>query len=242
MKYNLIKKTFIHQNIPYSFNWNRAHYFQKINQINSNKEDFERLKGHFEEVYEGNIPNDLFNSRSIPRISQFKLRGIKSTYLEFFRKKLIRTGKIIELNSQSKLPMRAQRVYETFIGRNMKPGHNPILKNILIKDPDSIAIEVPIWKEYNDTCLTGHIDLIQIEGNTLKVIDYKPEGKFMISLPQVSMYGLIVKNILQWNGTLKCISFNKEEAWEYDPQILLTDIKAFMDSNNLNEREWERFI
>ncbi|MHA1703492.1 MAG: hypothetical protein ACTSXN_05610 [Promethearchaeota archaeon] len=241
MKYNLIKRTFMHQNIPYSFNWNKAHYFQKIDQINSNKEEFERLKGHFEDVYKGNIPNDLFNSRNIPRISQFKLRGIKSSYLEFFRKKLIRSGKIIELNSQSKLPMRTQKVYEAFIDRNKKPGHNPILKNILIKDPDSIAIEVPIWKENNNTCLTGHIDLIQIEGNTLKVIDYKPEGKFMISLPQVAMYGLLVKNVLGINN-LKCISFNKDEAWEYDPRILLTDIKAFLDSNNLKEREWERFI
>ena len=116
-----------------------------------------------------------------------------------------------------------------------------MLKNILIKDPDSIAIEIPIWKENNNTSLTGHIDLIQIEGNTLKVIDYKPEGKFMISLPQVAMYGLLVKNVLGINN-LKCISFNKDEAWEYDPRILLTDIKAFMDSNNLKEREWERFI
>jgi len=241
MKYNLIKKTFVHQNIPYSFNWNKAHYFQKINQINSNKEDFERLKGHFEEVYEGNIPNDLFNSRSIPRISQFKLRGIKSSYLEFFRKKLIRTGKIVELNSQSKLPMMTQKVFETFVGRNKKPGHNPILKNILIKDPDSIAIEVPIWKDDNNTCLTGHIDLIQIEGNTLKVIDYKPEGKFLISLPQVSMYGLLLKSILGISN-LKCISFNKDKAWEYEPQILLTDIKEFLESYTLKEREWERFI
>ena len=47
------------------------------------------------------------------------------------------------------------------------PGHEPILKNILIKDKDAIAIEVPIWNEERNKEVTGHIDLVQIENDVV---------------------------------------------------------------------------
>ena len=121
------------------------------------------------------------------------------------------------------------------------PGHDPILKNILIKDNDAIAIEVPIWSEEENKEITGHIDLIQIENDSVKVIDYKPEGNFLLSLPQVAMYGFLVKSKLKLNK-VKCISFNKQGAWEYDPTILKMDIKDYLISHQIDERPWELFI
>jgi len=41
---------------------------------------------------------------------------------------------------------------------------------------------------------------------------------------------------------LKCLSFNNREAWEYDPNILLTDIKQYLISHRIKTRTWEDFL
>jgi hypothetical protein len=247
----LKQRKFIHQSIPYSYNLNKDHPFFKLKnqpqilQIVSKNDGFKKLRTHFEAVLNGKVPNDYFNSKDLPRISQFKIKGVKRSYLKIFSKKLIRRGIIETYDNNSKLLTFTKNVFDNFEENRdtkpKKPGHNPILKNILIKDEDSLAIEIPIWKKFKDTCLTGHIDLIQLKNNTLKVIDYKPEGNFIISLPQVAMYGLLIKKIFEIDD-LKCVSFNKDEAWEYDPMILVEDIMSFLDSINVKEREWEKFI
>ena len=244
----LSERKFIHQNIPYSFYLNRDHQFfsprthPQVLRFGSSSNPYRKLRSHFLEVLKGNVPNQYFNSRDYPRISQFKIRGVESYYLKFFSKKLIRAGTIEKYDKDSNLVRLARKVHDNFNSVfHKKPGHNPVLKNILIKDENSVAIEVPIWKEAQNTCLTGHIDLIQLQDKTLKVVDYKPEGNFLVSLPQVAMYGLLIKERFGFTD-LKCISFNKEEAWEYDPMILIEDIMTFLESVNVKERDWERFI
>ncbi|MFX1366592.1 MAG: hypothetical protein ACFFCE_00155 [Promethearchaeota archaeon] len=239
----LKKKTFIHQNIPYSFNWNKLHHKEKYNQLTANREELNRLKNYFKNVYDGSIPNNLFNSREFPRASQFKIKGIKVAFIRSFSKKLLRAGKIRYHDSNSKLPKYAQRVFDIYRKNNFRniPGHEPILKNILIKDKDSIAIETPIWSEKKNKEITGHIDLIQIENDVIKVIDYKPEGNFLLSLPQVATYGFLVKSKLNLNK-VSCVSFNKQGAWEYDPFILIKEIKEYLISYQITERPWEFFL
>ncbi|GAG53977.1 unnamed protein product, partial [marine sediment metagenome] len=115
------------------------------------------------------------------------------------------------------------------------------LKNILIKDRNSIAIEIPVWNDAENKTITGHIDLIQVKDDVVKIIDYKPEGDFLFSLPQVAMYGFLLKSKLNIKN-LRCISFNKEEAWEYDPKVLISDIKDYLLSNRINNRPWEYYL
>ena len=243
MVLKLYVKSYIHQNIPYAFNWNKKHHKEKYTQITTNRKELNNLKHHFKVVYEGSIPNNLFNSRYLPRISQFKIRGIKTAFIRSYSKKLIRSGKIQYLNSDSKLPKYAQKVIETYKNeqKGKTPGHEPILKNILIKDKDSIAIEVPIWDETEGKVITGHIDLLQVQDDLVKVIDYKPEGNFLISLPQVAMYGYLLRSKLDLKR-IKCISFNKNEAWEYDPNILFSDIKEYLISHQITYRPWENYL
>ena len=241
--FKIKQKLYIHQNILYPFNWNKLHHREKYNQITTNQEELNKLKEHFKRIYQGMIPNNLFNSRNLPRISQFKIKGIKSAFIRSFSKKLIRLDKIQYHDSNTSLPQYVQKVMENYKTNKFpkRPGHEPILKNILIKDKDSLAIEVPIWNETNDKVITGHIDLLQIENDIIKVIDYKPEGKFLLSLPQVAMYGYLLKSKLNIRK-LKCISFNKNEAWEYDPKILFIDIKDFLISHRIDKRPWEKFL
>ena len=241
--FNLKIKTFIHQNIPYSFNWNKENHKNKYSQIISNRDELDRLKNHFKKVYEGLIPNNLFNSRDFPRVSQFKIKGLKTAFIRSISKSLIRSGKIRYNDSNSKLSQYAQKVFDIYQKNNFGniPGHDPILKNILIKDKDSVAIEVPIWRKKENKVITGHIDLIQIENDIVKVIDYKPEGNFLLSLPQVAIYGFLVKSKLNIKK-IKCISFNKKSSWEYEPRILVEEVKDFLISQRYNDRPWENFI
>lgn len=243
MYVKLKTKLYIHQNIPYSFNWNKQNHKEIYSQITTNREELNKLRLHFKRIYEGAIPNNLFNSRNLPRISQFKIRGIKTAFIRSFSKKLIRSDKIKYHDSNAKLPQQAQKVMDIYKVNRIPgvPGHEPILKNILIKDKNSIAIEIPIWNEAENKLITGHIDLIQVENNIVKVIDYKPEGNFLFSLPQVAMYGFLLKSKLNIKN-LRCISFNKEEAWEYDPQVLISEIKDYLISHRIDERPWENYI
>jgi len=239
----LKKKIYVHQNIPYAFNWNIVHHKAKLVQSDQNREEFRTLGTYFKKVYQGTIPNDLFNLRNLPRVSQFKIRGLRPAFMASFSKSLIREGKIKLYDSDSKLPRFVNDVYDSYkineIGK--KPGHEPILKNILIRDQNAVAIEIPIWKKIENNYITGHIDLIQIEDDIIKVIDYKPEGNFLLSLPQVATYGLFIKSIFNFNK-IKCISFNRKKAWEYDPHILLTDVKNYLISQRIYDRDWEKFL
>ena len=142
MYVKLKTKLYIHQNIPYSFNWNKQHHKEIYSQITANREELNKLKEHFKRVYDGMIPNKLFNSRKLPRISQFKIKGIKTAFIRSFSKKLIRSDKIKYHDSNSKLPQQAQKVMDIYKVNRIPgvPGHEPILKNILIKDKKSISL------------------------------------------------------------------------------------------------------
>jgi len=90
-----------------------------------------------------------------------------------------------------------------------------ILTSILIDDDNSLAVEVPIWKPFeNNINLLGHIDLIQFKNDIVYVIDYKlNENTFFTSLPQVGIYGLILKELLRIpKKKIKCISFDQNGA------------------------------
>jgi hypothetical protein len=236
------KRDFVHQNIKYSFNWNLKNHEEKILQSQLNREELRKLEIYLKKVYEGVIPHNLFNTSYIPRVSQFKIRGLKNSFISSFSKKLIRAGIIQKFDYSAKLPNYARKVFEIYHKNqfNKIPGHVPILKNILIKDNDSIAIEVPIWSKNQSKYLTGHIDLIQVEDSLIKIIDYKPEGNFLISLPQVATYGLLIKKMLNINN-LKCVSFNIKGAWEYNPDILLTEISEYLNTQKILPK-WEKYI
>ena len=234
----LNRRDFYHQNIRYSFHYHKER-LDKLNQINEN---YNKIKRYFTEIYNGKIPNEEFNKRKTPRISNFKIKGIKKAFLMSFEKKLIRSEKIKKYDSNFLLSTYVEDVYNNYRKSKIekKPGHDPILKNILIKDKHAIAIEIPIWRRIQNNYITGHIDLIQAREDSIKIIDYKPEGHFLYSLPQVASYGLIFKSIFSFNK-ITCVSFNKKEAWEYKPEILLKEIKDYLIPHRIN-LNWEKYI
>ena len=120
-------------------------------------------------------------------------------------------------------------------------------------NPYCVGIEIPIWRQYNDIFLTGHIDLIQAVNDIIIVADYKPdetilfntsEYSFLNSVPQVAAYGIILKELFRIRK-LFCVTFNKTGAWIYEPKELFREINNFIKSykiKNVEDRPWENFF
>jgi hypothetical protein len=109
-----------------------------------------------------------------------------------------------------------------------------------MNDPRMVAMEVPVWSGF--LRLTGHVDLIRIDEDCLEVIDYKPEGNFLRSMPQVAAYTYLLDscyNSLKLED-MKCVSFNEKEAWIYSP-LVLRELIARLDDGTVVEQILKRF-
>jgi hypothetical protein len=144
-------------------------------------------------------------------------------------------------------------------GKIKKPSHDAILTNIFLKHENSIAIETPIWTTKQTTLMdymnlekfslsctapfTGHIDLMIYDDidKSIVITDYKPEGAFLRSLPQVATYGLVIKRILKLDN-VKCVSFNKDNAWLYDPEILKHEINNMISAHGNPRLIWRNLV
>ena len=144
---------------------------------------------------------------------------------------------------------------------DFKPNHEEVLNAILLQHDSALTVEVPIWTRRQTlldkfipdsntgfffnykTDITGHIDLILYDAptDTLIIADYKPEGEFLRSLPQIASYGLLIKHNLKILN-IKCLSFNRDEAWLYDPEILREDIQLFLIRNGYPKQTWQSII
>jgi len=164
------------------------------------------------------------------------------------------------------LPNLVQETYDEYASagyKNYKPDHDAVLSWILLNDEGALSIETPVWvqkqrslvdfmkKENPDELLsftfrksiTGHIDLLLYDPSDqcLVIADYKPEGHFLRSLPQVASYGLMLKRIMQLKQ-VKCISFRKEDAWIYDPEIIRTHFEKYLVDYGNPELSWRSLL
>ena len=105
-------------------------------------------------------------------------------------------------------------------------------------------LEVEKYKFSFSKSITGHIDLLLYDdnGNNLIIADYKPEGYFLRSLPQIAFYALILRRILNIEDlNVKCLSFNKDKAWIYKPEIL-KEINEEMKKFGNPKLKWRRIL
>ena len=111
-----------------------------------------------------------------------------------------------------------------------------IIQDFLIKDSNSIAIEIPVWSEKYQ--ITGHIDLLRFVDERIQVCDYKPGSqttttkRFLDSLPQVAAYGELMAyhlaNTLRpaLNAPLlpkvECCIFDAHSCWTFGAELFIT--------------------
>lgn len=121
-----------------------------------------------------------------------------------------------------------------------------------------IATKMPIWRYVEGKLVTGHIDFLILSGNTLYVVDYKPDKtgyvekdpddpgsirkNFIQIVPQVAAYAKILKLSYGIDLKVECVSFNKDYAYVFDDS-LLGDIEQFMDDEGISDRKiWMDYI
>lgn len=159
------------------------------------------------------------------------------------------------------LPKMARIWYDIFTQLDdSNPGHEPILQKIIELHPNALAVEVPVWTTtlssiqnrvikpspfncFADSEFTGHIDLVLYDptDSSLIIADYKPEGQFLSSLPQVATYGLVMKQVIGYSQ-IKCVSFSREHAWIYDPEIIRTVVIKYLKNYGDPPLEWKDII
>ncbi|KKM79292.1 hypothetical protein LCGC14_1351360 [marine sediment metagenome] len=210
------------------------------------------LLSHFTRLFEGKLPDAFFSFNYNPRVSDLYLKGVRqkghkqedlSSYdiERYLFNPLVKNGKIIVYNKSFFL-CKITNNFITYYNNKFSsiPHHTPILREILSIQHESFSIETPVWlylsnrQEY----LTGHIDLNLTSKNIIYVSDYKSSITDMIrSLPQVSTYGLLLGNNLNntnnsFNFKINCVTFSKDLAYSYNPNILNKEILDFVKLMN----------
>lgn len=134
------------------------------------------------------------------------------------------------------------------------PSHSGIQKEVIKRlKPYVVATELPLWRKSGPKLLTGHLDFLLKIGDTLFVLDYKPEGigdprttvlskSFIQSIPQVAAYTKILKKDYGVTRVV-CGTFNhNNEAWIYNDN-LLGDLEAYMISKGFSQYIiWKGYI
>ncbi|MHA1519328.1 MAG: hypothetical protein ACTSRK_04015 [Promethearchaeota archaeon] len=258
---------FRHNGLIYTLKWAESRFSRPI----IAKKFGNKLKRFIHFTQSGDFPESLFNQSNGLRCSSFRIKNlithgqkkmsiqlVKGQYVSIINKNNLENYPI---KSISKLPKMAKIWYEINCQLSDKnPGHDPILSKILEINGQALATELPIWtvtweainnreiqsspfKCFAGEIFTGHIDILLYDeqDGSLIVADYKPEGNFLRSLPQVAIYGLVLKEIIGYNK-IKCVSFDRESAWVYDPEIIRTAIPKYLRMYGNPDLEWQDVV
>jgi hypothetical protein len=128
------------------------------------KRQFPQMRRYLWHILE-HCPNELFQSSDGARCSDANLPHLT---LRLIRK---------ETNAQ------ALAKFGLLLAKRSKDRHPSIQHFMLVNDSATVAVEVPIYLysyEAPDLALsavlTGHIDIVQIRGHRVWILDYKPEA------------------------------------------------------------------
>ncbi|MCF2138871.1 MAG: hypothetical protein K9W44_02290 [Candidatus Lokiarchaeota archaeon] len=264
---NVQNAFFYHQGLEYKLSWAEPRFHHPVIYHNFGR----KLLQYIRFTQSSEFPNNLFNNRYGLRCSSFRIRNLvkdaqKKISLALVSQKHVSLIKINDVRASKAegievLPKMAKIWYEINCQLHDKnPGHEPILQKIMELHQQALASEVPVWTSTFDSitshrirpspynCIaseefTGHIDLLLFDekDQSLIVADYKPEEKFLRSLPQVAIYGLIMKQILNY-PKVKCVSFSREKAWIYNPEIIRTVVIEYIKSYGDPQLEWRDLV
>jgi hypothetical protein len=225
-------RRFMHRQLSYDFTYKEI---QKPLLVNTT---VRRLYKYIQLVQEGkHFPSKLFDNPSVPRASLMKIKGLDKAQKSYMQQVLFDQKLVERLTvERADIPPLVQDVFKNYKTEAVDkiPDHGPVLKSILIRHPDSVAIELPVWHVAPEitNCLTGHVDLVQIarrdvegEGKVeIKILDYKPEGenRFIFCIPQIALYARMLWAKLEPDARceMNCYIFDKKATWKFKPDIL----------------------
>lgn len=141
---------------------------------------------------------------------------------------------LVEGHKMSKL---AEHALKNYLGT----PHDRVQLCALDNDSSAIAVEVPVWIKPADLTgvgisekiintifsegelLTGHIDLLEIDGNNIWIWDFKPHAeKEKHAATQVMMYALMLSKRTRINlSKFRCGYFDEKRAYLFRPSMEL---------------------
>ncbi|MAG45427.1 MAG: hypothetical protein CMH63_01490 [Nanoarchaeota archaeon] len=111
-----------------------------------------------------------------------------------------------------------------------KTAHSKVQVFMLENDDKTIAVEIPLWLKPEEVefyqslfktnePLTGHIDLLRIEGNKIWVLDYKPKARLeKFAATQIYFYALMLsKRIKIPLEKFRCGYFDDQDCYLFRP-------------------------
>lgn len=226
---DITRREYQHGRVAYAFQWNTSNHKRLGNQTG----DLASLWAHLTIIQSGKIPESLFSDPTFTRASRLRLVNMPQTKRVGFRKQLERIGSISsKVDDDLVLKLREYHQKRNYLSSSADHG---ILQEFLIHDPQTIAIEVPVWSDRYS--ITGHIDLIRYVDGFIQISDYKPgslestKRRFLDSLPQVSAYGEMMAHHLA--GTLRsaldapllpqirCSIFDTHSCWHFGAELFV---------------------
>ncbi|MDP4012643.1 MAG: PD-(D/E)XK nuclease family protein [Candidatus Nanoarchaeia archaeon] len=197
---------------PGGFYHYRVHNL-KANQLCNGVSPFKPLKNYLENMFSA-CPNNLFGNG--PRSSALKFPLEDVNVIEIIGHEISELARIgLEANKE-----------------RYKTAHSQVQVFMLENDKNTIAMEVPIWlnhlemenyQQIFDTknSLTGHIDVLRIEGDKVWVWDYKPKAnKEKYASTQVYFYALMLS---KRTGIplehFRCGYFDDTYAYMFKPRV-----------------------
>lgn len=225
----IVRRSFRHSGIRYLFQWNLRHHRRLSGRVSKD------LWHALSTVVRGKVPLNVFEDENYDRASSMRVPARSSD--DWFVDDLVRRGLLdIDLGSGD---------YGGICDgisclRKVKNRHLQVQDYLLKNDPGMVAMEIPVWSGF--LRLTGHVDLVRISDGHVEVIDYKPEGRFLRSMPQVAVYSYLLDSCYPTLRLedMRCVSFNEKEAWAYSPQVL-RDLSPRLDSGNLVQGVLDRY-
>ncbi len=226
---DIVRHDYQHGKVAYAFQWNTSNHLRLGNQTG----DLASLWAHLKTIQSGRIPESLFSDPMFTRASRLRLVSMPQAKRVGFRKQLERIGSISS-KVDDDLVLRLREYHQNRNDLSFSADHG-ILKEFLIHDPQTIAIEVPVWSD--SYSITGHIDLIRYMDGFVQICDYKPgplestKRRFFDSLPQVSAYGEMMAHHLA--GTLRsaldapllpqirCSIFDTHSCWHFGAELFV---------------------
>ncbi len=225
----ILRREFKHGKTAYGFQWNVTHH----NSLGIDSGDLASLHAHLITIHRGQVPEEPFSNPVFTRASRLKLDLESRASKTALRLRLEKAGSILS-SGEDDLVLNI-RQYHRDIGDDTFSADHNILSEFIMKDPQAIAIEVPVWSEGYG--ITGHIDVIRFVDGCIQVSDYKPgpletvRRRFMDSVPQVAAYGELLA--LHLAGTLhsalespllpdvKCAIFDTHASWHFDAKLFV---------------------
>ena len=139
-------------------------------------------------------------------------------------------------------------------GANNSVSHEYLQAEMMVNPKycmsELLAIEIPVWDV--SIPILGHIDFLFQSNGALYIADYKPDIEGHIHsiviecLPQLLLYGALLRFRLKIPIKINCIIFNQHNAWIFDLDEMIEAIPDYIapyyTGHSLNHFSWYNIL